>query len=270
MKELRLSEIWIYPIKSLGGIRLNSSKVLPKGLLYDRRWMLVDETNTFMTQRVHNQMALFKVSINDELLTVTKKNSDSDKLSISFSVNAKPKGAPFTCNIWDDTVDVTELDPTVSQWFTDHLGFKCKLMAFPEEHSRPVDPKYKVGDDHVSLADAYPFLIIGQSSLDDLNSRLKEQVPMNRFRPNFVFIGGEPFEEDEWRNFKIGGHNFIGVKPCARCVLTTVNQDTGKKGIEPLATLSTYRKQEHKVLFGQNVLTTGIGDVRVGDTIVVE
>jgi uncharacterized protein len=148
-----------------------------------------------------------------------------------------------------------------------HLQMNCKLVYFPESNPRAVDPNYKVNDEHVSLADAYPFLIIGQSSLDDLNSKLPEPLPMNRFRPNFVFTGGEPYEEDLWRNFSIGSNRFIGVKPCARCVLTTVNQATAEKGPEPLRTLSLYRKKDSKVLFGNNVVTVDEGDVRVGDVI---
>ena len=117
---------------------------------------------------------------------------------------------------------------------------------------------------------AYPVLIIGQSSLDDLNQRMKEPLPMNRFRPNIVFTGGEPYEEDGWKNFRIGQNRFVGVKPCSRCVLTTVNQDTGKKGIEPLATLSTYRMRNNKVYFGQNLIPLDHNEIAEGDEIVLE
>ena len=144
---------------------------------------------------------------------------------------------PTTVNIWDDTVSAFDVDGSYSQWFSELLESPCRLVYFPEENSRPVDPRYKVNHEQVSLADAYPFLIIGQSSLDDLNSRLTEPIPMNRFRPNFVFTGGEPFEEDTWRNFSIGSTRFVGVKMCARCQLPTVNQDTAEKGAEPIKTL---------------------------------
>ena len=133
-----------------------------------------------------------------------------------------------------------------------------------------VDPRYEVNHEQVSLADAYPFLIIGQSSLDDLNSRLTESLPMNRFRPNFVFTGGEPFEEDTWRNFSIGSTRFVGVKMCARCPLPTVNQDTAERGAEPLKTLSTYRKRDNKVYFGQNLVALDHNSVSVGDTITIQ
>jgi hypothetical protein len=269
MNDLTLTQIWIYPVKSLGGIQLRSANVMGKGLEFDRRWMLIDDTNTFMTQRIYPQMAMFRLELSAKKFTVTKKNASSNP-TIAFSADAPPIGEKIRATIWNDEVDVFEIDQTLSKWFSDHLQMSCRLVSFPEQNPRAVDSKYKVNDEHVSLADAYPFLIIGQSSLDDLNSRLSEPVPMNRFRPNFVFTGGEPFDEDTWREFKIGDMGFVGVKPCARCVLTTVNQDTAQKGIEPLYTLSTYRKRETKVLFGQNLVGLGTGTIHVGDKISVD
>ena len=265
MAELKVTQIWIYPIKSLGGISLSSATVMEKGLEYDRRFMLVDETGTAMTQRVFPKMALFKSSIDKGLLTITHHQH-----SMKLDLKKPPLSNPTTVNIWDDTVSAFDVDGSYSQWFSELLGSPCRLIYFPEENSRPVDPRYKVNQEQVSLADAYPFLIIGQSSLDDLNSRLAEPIPMNRFRPNFVFTGGEPFEEDTWRNFSIGSTRFVGVKMCGRCPLPTVNQDTAEKGAEPLKTLSTYRKRENKVYFGQNLVALDYNPVRVGDTITVQ
>jgi uncharacterized protein YcbX len=267
MEQLTLSEIWIYPIKSLGGISLPSAKVLEKGLLHDRRWMLIDEHNTFMTQRVNPKMALFHPSINHGRIHITKRLLDNNP-SIDFNIDTPPNtDEPITAKIWDDEVIVFEVDERINHWFTQHLSMPCRLVTFPEHNLRPVDPRYKVYNEHVSLADAYPFLLIGQRSLDDLNTRLEHPLPMNRFRPNFVFTGGIPFEEDTWRNFTIGGNRFMAVKPCARCVLTTINQHTAERGAEPLLTLSKYRKQDNKVLFGQNLLALDHIEVSVGDKI---
>jgi uncharacterized protein YcbX len=265
MAELKLTQIWIYPIKSLGGISLSSANVMGKGLQYDRRWMLVDEAGVAMTQRVFPKMALFKLSIDNQQMTITHGH---EKLSIDVEPSTDSTAAPV--RIWDDTVSVFEVDPSYSRWFSNHLDTPCRLVYFPEDHARPVDPRYKVNNEHVSLADAYPFLIIGQGTLDELNSRLEEPVPMNRFRPNFVFTGGEAFAEDSWRNFTIGSIRFVGVKLCARCVLTTVNQNTGQKGTEPLKTLSSYRKRDNKVYFGQNLVALDYSKVSVGDVITLQ
>lgn len=265
MGELRLTEIWIYPIKSLGGIRLKSSKVSGKGLPFDRRWMLVDDTGAGFTQREHPKMALFKLGLSDDNLIVNYKGDQ-----ISIPGNGDCIGEPEQVKIWDDLVTAREVNPAFSAWFSKHLNYSCRLMYFPEENPRPVDPRYKVNDEHVSLADAYPFLIIGESSLNDLNKRLQDPVPMNRFRPNFVFSGGDAFAEDTWRNFMIGESEFAGVKLCARCVLITVDQDTASKGAEPLKTLASYRTRNNKVYFGQNLVSLAPREIKEGDLIAVK
>lgn len=265
MSNLKLTQIWIYPIKSLGGITLPSAEVMGKGLQYDRRWMLVDETGTCMTQRVYPKMALFKLSIENRHLIVSY-GQDSIKLELQTQETSAPKNAI----IWNDTVLVNEVSQAYSQWFSELLGHRCALVYFPEENARPVDPSYKLNDEHVSLADAYPFLIIGQSSLDDLNSRLTEPIPMNRFRPNFIFEGGKPYDEDTWRTFAIGSTQFVGVKPCARCLVPTVNQDTAEKGVEPVKTLASYRKKGNNIYFGQNLIALNYSPVSVGAQITLQ
>ncbi|HCW09093.1 MAG TPA: MOSC domain-containing protein [Cytophagales bacterium] len=265
MSGLRLTEIWIYPIKSLGGIRLKSAKVFEKGLQHDRRWMLIDSDNQFMTQRVNPRMALFKLSMVNDQFSIKFKN-DSITLPFFHSIIQ----SSIRAKIWDDEVDVFEVNREFSQWFSERLELNCRLVSFPEINARLVDEQYQINHEQVSLADAYPFLIIGEQSLADLNSRLKEPVSMNRFRPNFVFSNGKPYEEDLWKNFSIGKNKFVAVKPCARCVMTTVNQETSEKGMEPLATLSAYRRNENKVLFGQNVIALNHYEVHEGDEIVLE
>ncbi len=266
MAVFTLSEIWIYPIKSLSGIPLTQGIVKRKGLQFDRRWMLIDDQGVAMTQRVHPRMALLQPEINGDTLRVYHKQKD--EMPIGFPV-ATPAHEPFTARIWNDDVRVIEVDAGVSQWFSAQLGMRCRLVAFPESNPRPVDPAYATGsEDQVGLADAYPFLMIGQASLDDLNRRLDQPVPMNRFRPNFVFTGADPFAEDHWKRLRIGGVSFAAVKQCDRCVLTTVDQDTAVKGAEPLRTLSAYRKAGNKVFFGQNLIAFEEGIVSVGDSII--
>ncbi|MBX2961789.1 MAG: MOSC domain-containing protein [Cyclobacteriaceae bacterium] len=263
MPELHLSEIWIYPIKSLGGIRLPLARVMEKGLEYDRRWMLVDEQNRFITQREHPKLALFQLTMSNEQLAIQHQTNGA---SVQFNTNTFSMHEE-TATIWDDNVQAVEVDKQISEWFSDQLTMKCRLMHFPETNSRPVDKNYAIHNEQVSLADGYPFLIVGQASLDDLNGRLQEPITMQRFRPNFVFTGGQSYEEDQWKNFSIGEVQFVGVKNCARCVLTTVNPEKGIKGKEPLQTLATYRQHNNKIYFGQNVLAHSTGVVHEGDTI---
>lgn len=236
---------------------------MDKGLQYDRRWMLVDEEGVFLTQRLNPRMALLKISLDEtnQQLTIAM---DQDHHTLSMR---QPDSPAIRAKVWDDEVNVTEVSKESSQWFSNMLNMNCRLVSFPEQNPRPVNPLFSVNNEHVSLADGYPILIIGEQSLADLNIRLAKPVLMNRFRPNFVFAGGVPYEEDTWKHFRIGENDFFGVKPCSRCVLTTINQETAEQGREPLATLSTYRKQDNKIYFGQNVLAIDHNEVKEGDEI---
>jgi hypothetical protein len=170
-------------------------------------------------------------------------------------------------SIWGDQVLARVVSAELSQWFSDFLQMELDLVVMPESSQRKMDPRYAVQGESVSFADGMPYVMIGQSSLDELNQRLEVPVSMDRFRPNLVFSGGQAFEEDEFTRVKVGEVDFQVVKPCARCVLITVNQQTGEKGKEPLATLASYRMVNNKVYFGQNAVALAPGMVRVGDLI---
>lgn len=267
MADLYLSDIYIYPIKSLGGIRLETAEVETRGLRYDRRWMLVDEKGMFLTQRQHAQMALLQVSLEQEGLVVQHKKGELQPLYIPFAEATKKE---LQVTVWDDTVPALEASADISAWFTEALGMPARLVYMPPQTRRLVDTAYAADGEVVSFADGYPFLLIGQAALDDLNSRLEQPVLMNKFRPSLVFRGGAPFEEDSWSEFTIGSQYFRAVKPCARCVVTTINQATAEKSPEPLRTLATYRQQRNKIMFGQNLLPNGTtGTLQVGDKLTV-
>jgi uncharacterized protein YcbX len=265
---LQLSEIWVYPVKSLGGIQLQESKVTDRGLELDRRWLLVDDDGLFLSQREYPELALFKPEIVDDFLRI----AHSVRLE-SIDVPLRPifldAAAKIKVTVWDDTIDAFEVSQTATDWFAKQLGVSVRLVYMPQESERKLDPDYAItGAEINSFSDAYPFLIIGQASLDDLNGRLEVRIPMNRFRPNFVFTNGEAFEEETWREFSIGKVSFVGVKPCARCVITTVDQEKGIiSGKDPLKTLAKYRNFDNKVLFGQNVIGLGLGSVAIGDVV---
>ena len=261
-----LTEIWIYPIKSLPGIPVTTGAVMQKGMEGDRRFMLIDQDNKFITQRNLPQLSQFVLSVDHSAISVRPKNNHSDDLSISLRVDNQQS---ITAIVWNDIVEVVEVGRDCSQWFSDILKMNCRLVYFPEQNKRRIDPKYVQQDYHTSLSDGYPYLIIGRSSLHDLNKRVGKEMTMRRFRPNFVFDGGEPYEEEAWKNFRIGEVQFSGVKPCDRCIITTIDPDTGVKGDEPLRTLSSYRKVDNKILFGQNVIAHNAGKINQGDEIII-
>jgi len=262
---LTISALYIYPIKSLGGIRVNTATLTDRGFQYDRRWMLVDMNNQFITQREFPQMTLLQVQVQQDGLSIRHKHT-GDCIQIPF----QPTGDTCTVTVWEDTCQGRFVSPQADQWFSDQLSLPCRLVYMPEDTQRKVDPNYAHGEEITSFSDGFPLLMIGQASLDDLNSRLPEPLTMERFRPNIVFTGGTPFQEDEMAAFTIAGIRFFGVKPCARCVITTVDLITGEKGKEPLKTLSGYRRQGNKIFFGQNLLFDKIphtGEISVGDTL---
>ena len=254
---LVLQEIYLYPIKSLGGISVRQAEVEERGFKYDRRWMLVDKSGDFVTQRTYPQLAVLQVAIGDTQLEVYSKIDPSQGIAFDLDL-ISPQELPV--QIWGDEVLARLVSDKVSRWFSDFLGMALDLVVMPESSERKMDPRYAVQGESVSFADGMPYVLIGQSSLDDLNQRLNEPVRMDRFRPNMVFSGGEAYAEDQFKQFQV-------VKPCGRCVLITVNQQTAEQGKEPLATLATYRTVNNKVYFGQNAVALTPGIVRVGDPI---
>lgn len=266
MSILTLSDIYVYPIKSLSGIRLNSALVEERGLQYDRRWMLTDSNGSFLTQRTFPEMAFLNVVLGKDGLEITHKRQPFPPLLVPYEVPGTPA---VDVTVWDDTCKALPVSRKADEWLSQALGRLCRLVYMPNNSIRRVDERYVPEPLNTSFSDGYPLLIIGQASLDQLNSRMGEALPMHRFRPNLVFTGGEPHAEDLWREFRVGDVNFRGVKLCARCVFTTIDQETGEKGPEPLRTLATYRKQGHKILFGQNLVALSGGEIRVGDRIEV-
>jgi uncharacterized protein YcbX len=264
----RISALYIYPIKSLGGISITSSYLTRRGLQYDRRWMLVDEKNQFLTQREIPQMALLKTSLDSNHIIICHSADKSDDIKI-------PLIPEFTetalVQVWDDECVALVADELINQWFSKKLGMACKAVYMPEETERPVDKRYaKESSDITSFSDAYPMLLISEASLNDLNKRLVEPVPMDRFRPNLVMCEAEAYAEDVMKHFSINSLDFYGVKLCSRCVVTTTDQQTGERNKEPLKTLATYRNINGKVCFGQNIISPHGGLIRVGDEIIIE
>ncbi|MPR32215.1 MOSC domain-containing protein [Salmonirosea aquatica] len=258
-----LSEIWIYPIKSLGGISLSEATVEERGLQYDRRWMLVDAGGKFITQRKVHAMTLIDVSFAEAGFLAMHRSFPQDPLFIPFEPKSQE---PVQVKVWDDDVEAITVSDEADRWFSRYLRQTLRLVKMPEASKRLVDSRYAQHGESVSFADGYPLLVIGQASLDELNKRLPEPVSMRRFRPNLVVTGTSPFAEDYWTDLQIGSATFNAVKPCARCVLTTIDPDTGQTGAEPLKTLATYRKHKGKILFGMNLLAMP-GHIAVGDRV---
>ena len=256
---LTLSEITIFPVKSLRGIALDEAIVEPRGLRFDRRWLVVDANDRFVTQRTMPRMVLIAVTVQDDGLML-----DAQKMP-PLQVPSPATGRERRITIWRDTIFARDVGDPAAAWLSAVLGMSCRLVQMPDSTERAVNPAYGAPEDIVSFADGYPFMLIGQASLDDLNARLASPVPMRRFRPNLVVAGATPFAEDTWKRVRIGNMVFRVVKPCARCIIPTVDPEAGIfAGKEPLRTLATFRKVGSKVLFGQNLIAEGTGVLHTG------
>ena len=257
-----VKSIHVYPVKSCRGYELNEAAVLDRGLEHDRSWLLVSKSGLALTQRDFPRMALIAAQMLDDVTLKLSAAGVQDLL-----VKRRLHGDESTVQVWNDACAGVDQGDEVAGWFSSYLSTECRLVSMPEQFVRAVDPKYATGEQQVGFADGFPFLILSQESLDDLNSKLEYPVPMNRFRPNIVVEGCEPFAEDGWRKIRINGIEFDVVKPCARCVIVTIDQDDAVTGKEPLRTLSAYRQVGQKVMFGQNLVHHSRGRIRVGDLI---
>lgn len=249
-----LHQIFIYPIKSLGGISLKKSSVEKRGLSFDRRWMLVNSDGQFITQRENQKLALLQPEITSEHLIIKHRHNLLESLVLPLYVDASKRRR--TVKVWKSICEANEVSDIANKWLSEAIGQTCQLVYMPDSTKRSINPKYSTNQEFVSFADGYPYLILGESSVADLNIRTTESVPMNRFRPNLVFSGGMPYEEDNWLKFQIGSVIFRATKPCVRCQITTIDQLSGNKHKEPLKTLAQYRRKGNEIFMGLNACWT--------------
>jgi uncharacterized protein len=256
-----VSALYLYPIKSCRGIRVQKWPVVARGFAADRRWMVVDANGKFVTQRELPQLALVSTALEGDELRLTAPGCSELVLPLAHEA-----GEPHEVEIWDARCGAIghELG---SAWFSDYLGAPHELVYMPEQERRQVNPARSTPGDIVSFADAYPFLVISEASLSDLNARLERPLTMASFRPNIVISGSEPFAEDGYARVRIGEISFRGPKRCERCVITTVDPITAERGREPLRTLAKYRSSEQKIWFGMNLIHDNLGWLRVGDAV---
>ena len=264
-----LTGLYLYPVKSLGGYAVPTAEATPRGLRHDRRWLLVDGRNRFLTQRQHPAMAFLALApAHNGFLIRHRQRPDLLPLYIPFE--ATPEQTLFV-TIWDDLVFAWRGPAVADAWLSDALGREVRLAYMSEMVRRPVEPALNPENQLVSFADGYPYLLLGEAALADLSRRVGTALDLRRFRPNLVFGGGPAYADDTWAEFRIGNLPFRAVRGCGRCVLTTIDPDTAQKSpfAEPLRTLATYRTEDGFALFGQNVTGPASGTLRVGDAVSV-
>jgi MOSC domain-containing protein len=266
MRAGTLVSVHIYPMKGGRAVDLTESAVEPWGLAGDRRWLLVDSDCRFISQREHASLARVAVGYGPGAgITVS-----SDGCTPLF-VPAPESAELLKVTVWRSTVLASAAGPAADTWFSAYLGEPARLVYLDDPTRRAVDPEFGGDGDVVSFADGYPLLITNTASLAQLGEWLtadgERPVPMNRFRPNVVVAGDEPWAEDRWRRIRIGDVSFRVAKPCGRCVVTTTDQATGERGTQPLKMLGARRRFGQSLVFGQNLIPDSPGLVRVGDPV---
>ncbi len=256
-----VSAIFYYPLKSARGIALDHARLDDRGIRGDRRWMLVDGEGRFVSQREASRLCLVQPGFTAEGMTLEAPGMDP------VVVPRRSNGEGRRVVLWDDTCGASDMGDEPARWFSTFLDLPVRMVFMPADSRRRIDPAWDSRGRITSFTDGFPLLFTSQSSLDDLNGRLEERVPMNRFRPSVVISGAEPWAEDRWSLLRISGVEYDVGKPCERCVMATINQDTGEAGHEPLRTLATFRRVNGKTLFGRNVMHRDAGVLRVGDRV---
>jgi uncharacterized protein YcbX len=260
---MKLGALFVHPIKSCAGIAVTRASLTRRGLLDDRRWMVVDENGCFLTQRKLPRMALVRTQLRPSGLRAEAEGVSPLELPLTFTA-----GERIDIEVWRHHGPALR-HAAGSAWFSEVLQRPAQLVCLPDEIVRPVQWAEAQPDDQVSFADGFPLLIASSSSLADLNERSNFQSEMRRFRPNLVIDGAPPWAEDEWRLLRIGGVRIRVGTACARCSIPGLDPDSGTPTKEPLRTLATLRRRDHEVYFGMNALPDGTGELAVGDVVEV-
>jgi uncharacterized protein YcbX len=266
---MQVSQIHYYPIKSCKGTALTEARIGKYGIVGDRAFMITDENARFLTQREYSKMALIKPTLVEGEIKLEAPNTTP------LTIPILQEGERRVGQIWKNSVSVVDQGDLVAEWLSAFLGASVRLMGRAPDFVRKLNPAYAPREtDTTAFADGYPLLIISEASLDALNARLiekgEEPVPMNRFRTNIVVRGCQAFAEDNLPHIRIGDVVFNGVKPCPRCPIPTIDQETGERTGEPIKTLNAFRRTESgDVLFGNNLIHANEGTIRVDDDIVL-
>lgn len=261
-----VSSLHRYPVKSCRGSSLESARVERRGFALDRRFMVVDEGGAFRSQRADPELARVDVLVRDDRVRLSRDGADPISIPLA-TVEAGP-ALPTSVRTWSGT-SVDQGDEAAA-WFSSLLGSPSRLVYMPDDVHRPIGAKRLVADgDEISFVDAAPLLLTCTTSLAELQAHMDEPVPMDRFRANLVVEGTEPWEEDDWREIRIGTAAFAVVSDCTRCVITTTDQLDGTRHREPLRTLGQRRRTDDGVRFGRYLVPTVLGEVHVGDIVTV-
>ena len=269
---MNITQLFVFPIKSCRGIAMPALQVQGCGAEWDRRWMLVDEDGVFLSQRQLARMTLIQTVLDGDGLRVSLSSVDGapSLSSVGFSKADFASSSRIRVRVWRDTCEALVGPDWLNDWFSSALARSCRIVWMDEQLQRPVNPEYAGKGETVSFADGFPYLMANTASVQDLNRHLSQGIDVERFRPNLVVGGQVPWEEDHWWGIEVGTVRFQLVKPSSRCVIPSIDPETGIKQPEVFKTLQQQRKGEDgQVYFGHNLLPLNSGQIRVGDPVQV-
>lgn len=258
MNNIIISELAIYPVKSLAQVPLTTTTIEGFGLQHDRRWMVIDDNQNMLTQRQQTRMCLVHVSLDEDSIFLSAPGMQDTQIKRPDS------SVKRQVTVWHDSCNAYDAGDMAADWITNFLNVSSRLVYFPDDEHRSLDPHFANTQDKTAFSDGFPILLTSVTSLDDLNSKMESPIKMLRFRPNIVVSGTAPYAEDNWKRIKIGDITMRVVKPCSRCVIPSIDPNTAERGNEPTQALIKHRKKNNKVFFGQNVIPDSAGVIAVG------
>ncbi len=262
MKPIKISQLSVYPVKSANGNAVSTMWLDAMGPQWDRRWMVVDANYRFRTQRKFAKMCLIETKLSGERLTLSAPGAGSITLDESSAIVQDVV-------VWRDTVQAKDCGDAAAQWLSDYLAKPCRLVFMADKTRRLVNPEHAKNQEIVSFADGYPILIVSNESLELLNSKLDSKVQMDRFRPNVVVSGCAPHAEDQWKRIKIGAIEMSLVSACSRCIMPSIDQQTGVKNPKVIDALQEYRRCDQEIYFGMNAIHHNVGEIELGDQVTI-
>lgn len=273
MSDLKVKQLAIYPVKSLGQVTRQRLQLDGMGAVDDRRFMAVDENGMFITQRTCTEMALIEILEEAGQFILRRPDGATCPLPQLSAIDGRClEGKLVNAEIWGDQVQVPAVAGEVNHWLRETLKRDCRLLYIPKQRARQLDKEFAPEGALVGFADRFPLLLTASASLQDFNTHLESPIAMRRFRPNIEIEGGEPWAEDGWQRLQIGEVVFRVAAPCARCQIPSIDPNTGAMQPSVSRALAKHRRRDGQIYFGQNLIQESLvqedlGIIAVGDKV---
>jgi uncharacterized protein YcbX len=256
--QVSVTGLFVYPVKSTRGSARARARLVPTGFEWDRQWMIVNAKGVFLSQRSHPQLARIVPEVGKDALVLNAPGLPA------LSVPLETEGPRAAVRVWDDHCVGIDQGREAEAWVSRAVGEPVRLIRVAPDMGRLANRKFAGATPApLGFPDGYPVLVCNEASLEDLNTRLPERIPMERFRPNIVIRGLAAWAEDRIDTLSVGAVTLRLVKPCTRCTIPSIDQQSGARSTDPTPALKKFRfsKTLRGVMFGENaVIVRGVGE----------